>query len=79
LSGGPVFWSDGNQLGLLGFVKEALDMEPRPGEGSINAGPRVNFIVQHATYETFAVWAEHALREWPKRRDELNHLGGRPQ
>jgi hypothetical protein len=74
LSGGPVFWSDGNQLGFLGLVKEALDVEPRPGEESIYVGPRVNFIIQHATYETFAVWVEHALCEWPKQRDELNHL-----
>jgi hypothetical protein len=74
LSGGPVFWSDGNQLGLLGLVKEALDVEPRPGEESIYAGPRVNFIAQHVTYETFAVWAEHALGEWPKRRNELNRM-----
>jgi hypothetical protein len=74
LSGGPVFWSDGNQLGLLGFVKEALDVEPRPGEESIYAGSRVNFIVQHVSYDTFGAWAEHVLHEWPKRRDELNRL-----
>jgi hypothetical protein len=74
MSGGPVFWSDGEKLGPLGFVKEALDVKPRPGEETIYAGPRVNFIVQHASYETFAVWAEHALRDWPKRRDELNQL-----
>ncbi len=74
LSGGPVFWSDGNQLGLLGFVKEALDVEPRPGEESIYSGPRVNFIIQHATYEIFSAWAEHALREWPKERGKLNDL-----
>jgi len=42
MSGGPVFWSDGHRLGLLGFVKEALDVEPRlarrrstPARGSI--------------------------------------------
>jgi hypothetical protein len=74
MSGGPVFWSDGVKLGLLGFVKEALDVEPRSGEESIYAGPRVNFIVQHSSYETFGLWTEHALREWPKRRDELNEM-----
>jgi hypothetical protein len=72
MSGGPVFWSDGDQLGLLGFVKEALDVEPRLGEESIYAGPRVNFLVQRAT--NFAAWTEHALREWPKQRGELNRL-----
>jgi hypothetical protein len=25
-------------------------------------------------YETLAIWAEHALSEWPKRRGELNRL-----
>jgi hypothetical protein len=24
MSGGPVFWNDGNAYGLLGFVKEAM-------------------------------------------------------
>jgi hypothetical protein len=72
MSGGPVFWSDGETLGLLGFVKQALDIEPIPGEENIYTTPRVNFLVQHSTYETFGLWAEHALREWPKRRDELN-------
>jgi hypothetical protein len=68
MSGGPAFWSDGKKLGLLGFVKEALDVEPRPGEETIYAGPRVNFIVQHATYETFAAWAEHVQRQAPRLR-----------
>jgi hypothetical protein len=74
MSGGPVFWSDGEQLGLLGFVKEALDVQPRPGEDSIYSGPRVNFIVQHASYETFGRWVEHALAESPKRRAELDDM-----
>jgi hypothetical protein len=74
MSGGPVFWSDGERLGLLGFVKEALDVTPRPGEEAIYVGPRVNFIVEHATYETFGAWAEHALSEYPRRREELNQI-----
>jgi hypothetical protein len=74
MSGGPVFWSDGQNLGLLGFVKEALDVVPRPGEEALYAGPRVNFIVSHVTYDTFREWAEHALREFPKQRDELNRI-----
>jgi hypothetical protein len=77
MSGGPAFWSDGKKFGLLGFVKEALDIEPCPGEETIYAGPRVNFIVQHATYETFAAWAEHAQREGPRLREELNQAAER--
>jgi hypothetical protein len=74
MSGGPAFWSDEENFGLLGFVVQALDVTPRPGAQNIYAGPRVNFIVQHASYETFGGWAQHALQEWPKRRDELNQL-----
>ena len=74
MSGGPVFWSDGNRLGLLGFVKEALDVEPCAGEETIHSGPRVNFICQRASYETFGRWAEYADNEWPKQREALNRL-----
>jgi hypothetical protein len=76
LSGGPVFWSDGEQLGLLGFVKQALDLEPTDNE-NIYTEPRVHFLVEHATYETFGLWAEHVLREGPKRREELNAWAAR--
>ena len=63
MSGGPVFWSDGTAFGLLGFVKEALDVEPAPGIETLHAGPKVNFICQRASYETFAVWAEFVEQE----------------
>jgi hypothetical protein len=72
MSGGPVFWSDGKEFGLLGFVKEALDSEPKPGEETIHAGPRVNFICQRACYEMFRQWAAYVETEWPKQREELN-------
>ena len=74
MSGGPVFWSDGNQLGLLGFVKEALDIETPAGEETIHSGPRVNFICQHASYDTFGRWAEYAEREAPKEREALGKV-----
>jgi hypothetical protein len=74
MSGGPAFWSDGEKFGLLGFVIRALDVTPRQGFDHIYTGPRVNFVVQHASYDTFGLWAEHALREWPKRREELNRI-----
>jgi hypothetical protein len=72
MSGGPVFWSDGTAFGLLGFVKEALDVEPAPGVETLHAGPKVNFICQRASYETFAVWAEFADREFLRQRALLN-------
>lgn len=78
LSGGPVFWSDSKKFGLLGFVKQALDLEPVENE-NIHFGPRVHFLIQHATYEIFGLWAEHTQREWPKRRDELNEWAAQKQ
>lgn len=72
MSGGPVFWSDGERLGLIGFVKQALDVNPREGEDTIYAGPRVNFICQRASYDSFGRWVAHANREMPKRREVLN-------
>ncbi len=74
ISGGPAFWSDGDKFGLIGFVKEALDVDPPLGEETIYAGPRVNFIVQRASYDTFGTWVEYALSEWPKRRGALNQM-----
>jgi len=72
MSGGPVFWSDGTAFGLLGFVKEALDVRPAPGVETLHAGPKVNFICQRSSYETFAVWAEFADREFLRQRALLN-------
>lgn len=72
MSGGLSLWSTPDRLGLLGFVKEALDVAPAEGVESIYAGPRVNFIVQHATYERFGHWAEYAQQEWPRQRAALN-------
>jgi hypothetical protein len=72
LSGGPVFWADEGRHGLLGFVKEALDVQPREGEETIFAGERVSFVCERASYDTFADWIACIDKEWPKQRDELN-------
>jgi hypothetical protein len=72
LSGGPIFWSDGGSFGLLGFVKQALDLRSREGEDTIYDEPRVNFICQRASYETFAEWAAYAEETFPKERAKLN-------
>lgn len=72
MSGGPIFWSDRTAYRLLGFVKEALDVEPEEGVETLHTGPKVNFICQRATYDTFGIWAEFADREFPRQRAQLN-------
>ncbi len=72
VSGGPVFWSDGEHFGLIGFVKQALDVNPVEGEQTIYAGPRVSFVCQRTSFDLFARWAEYANTEMPKRREVLN-------
>jgi hypothetical protein len=72
LSGGPVFWSGEAEFGLLGFVKQALDLQPKEGEDTLYTEPRVHFLCQRASYETFAEWAEYADTTYPRERDALN-------
>lgn len=72
MSGGPVFWSDEDASGLLGFVHEALDVTPKQGEDTIANGPRINFICHRASFEDLTAWAKFIDREWPKARATLN-------
>lgn len=72
MSGGPVYWSDGTNYGLLGFIKEAMDVEPKPGEETLFNGPRVNFICQRASFDTLLEWAAYVDQEFPKQRKQLN-------
>ena len=72
LSGGPAFWSDGAVFGLLGFGKQAMDLEPKEGEDTLYSEPRVHFLCQRASYETFAEWAAYADATFPRERDALN-------
>jgi len=68
ISGGPVFWSDGDQHGLLGFVKEALPAQTASGS------PReshVHFVCQRADGETFKKWAEFIDGAWDEARRKL--------
>ena len=55
MSGGPVFWNDGNAYGLLGFVKEAMVEQNGNDEMAM-----VHFICQRADYNLFASWASYA-------------------
>ena len=56
MSGGPVFWNDGNAYGLLGFVKEAMVVEQNGNDEMA----MVHFICQRADYNLFASWASYA-------------------
>jgi len=67
MSGGPVFWSDGENYGLLGFVKEAM-----ADTDTNSAAARVHFICQRADYDMFASWASYADEVFPKERAALN-------
>lgn len=69
MSGGPVFWSDGETYGIAGFVIEAVDSEP---EESIYGDKVVQFVAQRADYETLCKWAAYVDRNWQAERDKLN-------
>lgn len=68
MSGGPVFWSEDERHGLLGFVKQSMDDENQPGERR----DRVSLICQRTSYATFSLWADYVDREYPRQREQLN-------
>lgn len=72
MSGGPVFWSTEASYGLLGFIKEALDVVSVPGEETIYNGPRVNFICSRVDYRVLTDWFHHVDVHWQAARDQLN-------
>lgn len=72
MSGGPVFWSDDTAYGLVGFVKEALDVVPKEGEETLYDGPRVHFLCQRADFRLISEWASYADSNWQKARDKIN-------
>jgi hypothetical protein len=72
ISGGPVFWSDGEYFGLIGFVTQALDVNPIEGGQTIHAGPRVSLVCQRASFDLFTRWAEY----WAEARMAKTKAGG---
>ena len=72
MSGGPVFWSDDTNHGLVGFVKEALDVAPKQGEVTFYTEPKVNFICQRVDFAIFERWAQYVDMNWQKERNKLN-------
>jgi hypothetical protein len=72
MSGGPVFWSDGPNHGLIGFVKEALDVTPKEGEETFYTEPKVNFICQRVDFAILERWTQYVDTNWQKERDKIN-------
>lgn len=74
MSGGPVFWSDDNKYGLIGFVKEALDVTPKEGEETFYTEPKVNFICQRVDFAILEKWTHYVDMNWRKERAKINSL-----
>lgn len=72
MSGGPVFWSDGTYRGLIGFVKEALDITPKEGSETFYTDPKVNFICERIDYEIIERWLKFVDENWDKEREKIN-------
>lgn len=73
MSGGPVFWSDGTNLGLIGFVKEALDITPKEGEATFYTEPKVNFICHRVDHSILVNWFQYVDVNWQNERDKINN------
>jgi len=67
MSGGPVFWSDADSYGLVGFVKEALEQEG--GEVSGDTA-KVHFWVQRVDQVILRDWINHVEENWPHEREK---------
>jgi hypothetical protein len=74
MSGGPAFWSDGTDHGLIGFIKEALDVTPKEGEESFYTEPKVNFICQRVDFAILERWTQYVDSNWQGEWDKLNAL-----
>jgi hypothetical protein len=79
MSGGPVFWSDGTNHGLIGFVKEALDVTPKDSEETFYTEPRVNFICQRVDHAIIERWLQYVDENWQKERDKINNSLRQPR
>lgn len=73
LSGGPVFWSNGTDYGLIGFVKEALDITPKEGEETFYNEPKVNFICQRVDHSIIESWFKYIDANWQNAREAINN------
>jgi len=72
MSGGPVFWANETDHGLIGFVKEALDVTPKEGEETFYTEPKVNFICQRVDFAILDGWAKFIDANWQDAREKRN-------
>lgn len=67
MSGGPVFWSEADRYGLVGFVKEALEQEG----GEVSGGTaKVHFCVQRVDRFIIRDWIDHVEKNWTLEREK---------
>ena len=72
LSGGPVFWSNGRNYGLLGFVKEALSISSNIDGDLSDKKSRIHFLCQRTDYEILRRWTRYVETNWQAERDKIN-------
>ena len=72
MSGGPVFWSNGNDCGLVGFVKDALDVAPKDGKETFYVKPKINFMCQRVDYSILTSWLKFVGDNWHSERTRIN-------
>ncbi len=59
MSGGPIFWTNESEYGLLGINRKALPTIPKSEEGSdesLGGKPRVCIKGERINYERFCLW-----------------------
>ena len=54
MSGGPIVWSDGDEFGLAGIAREALDVQPKEGQLMVENGICIHG--ERITTELFDIW-----------------------
>lgn len=72
ISGGPVFWSNAERYGLLGFVKEALDKSSGHNDGNSPNTSRVHFLCQRADFCILEKWTNYIDENWQNERGKIN-------
>lgn len=56
MSGGPLYWTNDTNYGLVGITYEALPANPAEGQGGLVAGPRVHIYGIVVTESIFRRW-----------------------
>ena len=72
MSGGPAFWTDESNYGLIGFMTEGKVEGPDEGEGTPNGDSRLHFFLQRVDYSILKSWTEYIDENWESKCDEIN-------